>query len=133
MSSNNEINLVFNHENLKKEMIRLLNQYEHVDEFYRDNIEFGKPEHSRNLRKIYNKMLVILENNYKNLPKELEKYNKTVPKEDKQKIIKTSKNNTNLKGGNNQHYNNNNDENIINNNNDNEENIIYDEIKYLKK
>lgn len=143
MSENQEINIKFDHQNLKNQMIKLLNQFENLDEFYRDDIEFGKPTHSRGLRKIYNKMFDILENNYKILPKELEKYNKTVPKEEKEKIIKTKKNtpktpknnvkntnntkknNKNLKGGNNQE-NNNNDENIsflttqkINNNNDN--------------
>lgn len=143
MSENQEINIKFDHQNLKNQMIKLLNQFENLDEFYRDDIEFGKPTHSRGLRKIYNKMFDILENNYKILPRELEKYNKNVPKDEKPKIPKITKNtskipknntkntnntpqkNKNLKGGNNQE-NNNNDENIsflttqkINNNNDN--------------
>lgn len=83
MSKNQEINLIFDHQKLKNQMIKLLNQFENIDEFYRDDIEFGKATHSRNLRKIYNKMFDILENNYKKLPKELEKYNKTVLKEEK--------------------------------------------------
>lgn len=83
MSKNQEINLNFDHQKLKNQMIKLLNQFENIDEFYRDDIEFGKATHSRNLRKIYNKMFDILENNYKKLPKELEKYNKTVLKEEK--------------------------------------------------
>jgi hypothetical protein len=143
MSENQEININFDHQNLKNKMIKLLNQFENLDEFYRDDIEFGKPTHSRGLRKIYNKMFDILENNYKNLPRELEKYNKNVPKEEKPKIQKitkntskkpknnnkntdnTSKKNKNLKGGENPEINKN-DENIsflttqkINNNNDN--------------
>jgi hypothetical protein len=123
ISENQEIKLEFDHVNLKNQMIKLLNQFENVDEFYRDDIEFGKPPHSRGLRKIYNKMFDILENNYKNLPKELEKYNKTVPKEEKEKITKTvkktpkiakkppkntnntKKNNKSLQGGNNQENN----------------------------
>lgn len=83
MSKNQEINLNFDHQKLKNQMIKLLNQFENIDEFYRDDIEFGKATHSRNLRKIYNKIFDILENNYKKLPKELEKYNKTVLKEEK--------------------------------------------------
>lgn len=143
-SENQEINLNFDHEKLKNQMIKLLNQFENVDEFYREDIEFGKPPHSRGLRKIYNKMFEILENNYKNLPKELEKYNKTVPKEEKEKITKTvkktpkipikppkntnntKKNNKSLQGGNNQENNENtsflttqknSNENILNENN----------------
>ena len=129
MSENQEININFDHQNLKNKMIKLLNQFENLDEFYRDDIEFGKPTHSRGLRKIYNKMFDILENNYKILPRKLEKYNKNVPKEEKPKIPKITKNtskipknttkntnntpkkNKNLKGGENPEINKN-DENI---------------------
>ena len=53
MSENQEINIIFDHQNLKNQMTKLLNQFENLDEFYRDDIEFGKPTHSRGLRKIY--------------------------------------------------------------------------------
>lgn len=94
--------LNFNHTKLKNEMIELLNQFEYVDKSYKDDISFAKPEHSRQLRKIYNKMNDILETQYKNIPKELETYNKTTPKTSKtpkkpSKIpIKGGNNNDNL-------------------------------------
>ena len=87
--------LNFNHTELKDKMIELLNQFEYVDKSHKDDISFAKPEHSRQLRKIYNKMNDILENKYKNIPKELEIYNKNTPKEEKPKkqpkTIKTQK------------------------------------------
>jgi len=84
--------LNFNHTKLKNEMIELLNQFEYVDKSYKDDISFAKPEHSRQLRKIYNKMNDILETQYKNIPKELETYNKNTPKEEKpKKTPKTQK------------------------------------------
>lgn len=66
---------------LKKEMLELLNQFEYVDKSYQDDDLFGKKEHIRQLRKIYNKMNYILENNYKNIPEELEKCNKNTQQE----------------------------------------------------
>lgn len=115
--------LNFNHTKLKNEMIELLNQFEYVDKSYKDDISFGKPEHSRQLRKIYNKMNDILETHYKNIPKELETYNKNTPKEEKpkktpktSKIPKTPKKppKISIKGDNNNDYLNNNDN--LNNN-----------------
>jgi hypothetical protein len=87
-----EFYLNFNHTKLKNEIIELLNQFEYVDKSYKNDISFAKPEHSRQLRKIYNKMNDILDNHYKNIPKELETYNKNTPKEEKpKKIPKTPK------------------------------------------
>lgn len=129
MSENQEINLNFDHKTIKEQMIELLNQFEYVDKSYKGDVAYAKPEHSRHLRKIYNKLNDIVNTHYKNLPKDYETYNKTVPKEEKEKIVKTikntpktpknnikntnntKKNNKNLKGGNNQE-NDNNDENI---------------------
>lgn len=102
-----EFYLNFNHHKFKNEMIELLNQFEYVDKSYKDDISFAKPEHSRQLRKIYNKMNDILETQYKNIPKELETYNKNTPKEEKtKKIPKTPKTTSKppkipIKGGNN--------------------------------
>jgi len=87
-----EFYLNFNHSKLKNEMMELLNQFEYVDKSYKDDVSFAKPEHSRQLRKIYNRMNDILENQYKNIPKELETYNKNTPKEEKpKKTPKTTK------------------------------------------
>jgi hypothetical protein len=87
-----EFYLNFNHSKFKNEMVELLNQFEYVDKSYKDDVSFAKPEHSRQLRKIYNKMYDILETQYKNIPKELETYNKNTPKEEKpKKTPKTTK------------------------------------------
>ena len=93
-----ELNLDFNHNKLKTEMIELLNQFEYVDKSFKGDVAFAKPEHSRHLRKIYNKMNDILNTHYKNLPKEYETYNKNTPKEDKpKKQTKNTKNTKNKK------------------------------------
>lgn len=72
----NQVNLDFNHEGLKRNINELLNQYEYVDKFHKQNGEIGEAVHSRNLRKIYNKITDILDNNYKQHPKNIEKYKK---------------------------------------------------------
>ncbi len=70
------MSLQFEHEKLKNEIVRLLNQYEHVDAFHKEQNEMGEAVHSRNLRKIYNKINDILDENHKQYPKDIEKYRK---------------------------------------------------------
>ncbi len=70
------MSLKFEHEKLKNEIVRLLNQYEHVDSFHKEHNEMGEAVHSRNLRKIYNNINNILDEHHKQYPKDIEKYRK---------------------------------------------------------
>lgn len=70
------MSLDFQHETLRSEIVRLLNQYECVDAFHKEHEEMGEAVHSRNLRKIYNKISDILDENHKQYPKDIEKYRK---------------------------------------------------------
>ncbi len=70
------MSISFEHESLKDEIVRLLEQYAQVDAFHKEHEEFGEAVHSRNLRKIYNKLNDILDGNHKQYPKDIEKYRK---------------------------------------------------------
>lgn len=85
------MNLQFEHETLKIEIVRLLDQYFHVDSFHKEQNEMGEAVHSRNLRKIYNKINDILDKNHKQYPKDIEKYRKqaSVPQGDVFKVVQS--------------------------------------------
>lgn len=85
------MNLQFEHDELKNEIVRLLDQYAQVDAFHKEHNEMGEAVHSRNLRKIYNKIDDILDENHKQYPKDIEKYRKqlSVSQSDRFKVVQS--------------------------------------------
>lgn len=102
MSDNEILNLNINYDDICKDVVELIKEYQYLDKFYVKSPTKYQAEHSRNLRKIRVKMSELM-GIFEEYPTKIEKYNKSLPKPEKPKKTKTPPPkkimNNNLKGG----------------------------------